>query len=83
MINASSTAVLIANPFSVVQHRRAVAYCDKQAKAAAKPVAAIADPYAAFLAQGGKVKKCRPSLRGLNRAVAVRVRPTRVVKSRG
>jgi hypothetical protein len=39
--------------------------------------------YRLYIEQGGKVTKCRPSLQGMNRAIAVRVCATRVAKSRG
>ena len=44
---------------------------------------ANAAAYELFIAQGGKITKCRPSLQGMNRAIAVRVCATRVAKSRG
>jgi len=44
---------------------------------------AIAAAYELFISQGGKITKCRPSLQGMNRAIAVRVCATRVAKSRG
>lgn len=49
----------------------------------AQSTVAVADPYRLYVEQGGRVTLCKPSRRGLNRAQVVRVRPTRVAKSRG
>lgn len=49
----------------------------------AQSTVAVVNPYRLFAEQGGRVTICTPSRRGLNRAQVVRVRPTRVAKSRG
>jgi hypothetical protein len=47
------------------------------------PTVTATDPYRLYAEQGGRVTICKPSRRGLNRAQTVRVKPTRVAKSRG
>lgn len=42
-----------------------------------------ASAFDAYVLNGGRVTVCRPSRRGMNVAQKIRVKPTRIAKSRG